>query len=169
MAKYYGQVAELDADMRKFIHTQNSQQDLLKLVAKRFNIDNEIVTYNSIANVLTTCLEGKELNSVIDFMETKQDELGKKRLNMSSIKLEDHLELSKRVLSKPMGFYKCPQKTRVEAIPNFEQIQLMIKQSGSEMKSSHGSPTRKKSRRGGRGSGSRDSRNLYSKPATAEK
>ena len=54
------------------------------------------------------------MNKMIDFMQTKQDELGKKRLNMSNVKLPQHLEFSTKKLKQAVGFTILPQKVKEE-------------------------------------------------------
>ena len=75
---------------------QSNNIEVLELLSKRINIDDEIINYNHMANVLSNCLEGKQLNKMVDFMQTKQDELGKKRVNMISVKLSQHLDFAMR-------------------------------------------------------------------------
>ena len=72
---------------------------------KRVNIDNDILMYNTVATVLSDCLEGKALNKMIDIMSSKYDEIGKKRLNLSSVSLADHVVIGKANLRKVTGFF----------------------------------------------------------------
>ena len=47
------------------------------------------MVYNIVTETLTRCLEGKTLNNFLDFMRTRQDQIGKKKLSMLNNSYKD--------------------------------------------------------------------------------
>ena len=79
--------------------------ECIESLMKRVNIDNDVLMFNTVANVLSNCLEGKMLNNMIDFVSNKQDELGRKRLNLSGVTMSDHVVIGKANVRKVTGFF----------------------------------------------------------------
>ena len=50
-------------------------------ISTHFGIENEVVVWNQISDVMVKCLEGRQLNKFIDFINSKQNMITKKKLS----------------------------------------------------------------------------------------
>ena len=78
---------------------------------------------------MTKCLEGRSLNKFIDFMNERQDHIGKKKLGMLNNSLNDRLFIAMRYLGSKHPFYQLPNKIADSELPlEFKDIMEILKQ-----------------------------------------
>ena len=57
---------------------------------------------------MTATLEGRQLNSFVNFMRERQDMIGKKKLSMLNNSVKDKLFISQRYLGQKQAFWPLP-------------------------------------------------------------
>lgn len=65
---------------------------------------------NVVAETLSKCLNGKELNNMIDDIRTRQDRIGQKKMVMQQNSEKDRHLVSMRFLNQKQPFYQMPNK-----------------------------------------------------------
>ena len=81
MSKYYRQVAELEDWKLKISDKIEMSHQVTDAISTHFGIENEVVVWNQISDVMVKCLEGRQLNKFIDFINSKQNMITKKKLS----------------------------------------------------------------------------------------
>ena len=89
MAKYYQQVSHLQDWSNRVRDQIEDSFKVTDAVSSFFCQENQIMVYNIVTETLTRCLEGKTLNNFLDFMRTRQDQIGKKKLSMLNNSYKD--------------------------------------------------------------------------------
>ena len=129
MSKYYQQVATVDKDVRILEDKVKNHDTFYELLSKHFIVDHQTTSFNAVCEVLTKVLKNDELISLIDYMTDRQEDLSKKKMNVSSMKLKDQMLAAKKYLQRPVGFVKIPRKPgKGDKLPSVNEIKALIAQ-----------------------------------------